>query len=59
MNQKALRAIPSVEKILQALGDTSLNQTLDNASVTRLRYTDSGEFVIESINDMSYVERGL
>lgn len=49
----------AITVLLQALGDTSLNQTLDNASVTRLRYTDSGEFVIESINDMSYVERGL
>jgi probable phosphoglycerate mutase len=49
----------AITALLQALGDTSLNQTLDNASVTRLRYTDSGEFVIESINDMSYVERGL
>lgn len=49
----------AITALLQALGDTSLNQTLDNASVTRLRYTDSGKFVIESINDMSYVERGL
>jgi probable phosphoglycerate mutase len=49
----------AITALLQAIGDRSLNQTLDNASVTRLRYTDSGEFVIESINDMSYVERGL
>ena len=49
----------AISTLLQALGDTSLNQPLDNASVTRLRYTDSGEFVIESINDMSYVARGL
>ena len=49
----------AIAALLQALGDTSLNQQLKNASVTRLRYTDSGQFVIESINDMGYVERGL
>ncbi|WP_337011156.1 histidine phosphatase family protein [Pantoea sp. AS142] len=49
----------AITALLQALGDTSLNQPLHNASVTLLRYTDSGEFVIESINDMRYVERGL
>jgi len=49
----------AISSLLLALGDTSLNQQLKNASVTRLRYTDSGEFRIESINDMSYVERGL
>lgn len=48
----------AITSLLMALGDTSLNEQLHNASVTRLRYTDSGEFVIESINDMSYVERG-
>jgi len=48
----------AIATLLQALGDTSLNQPLHNASVTRLRYTDNGEFVIESINDMSYVARG-
>ncbi|MDJ0036162.1 histidine phosphatase family protein [Pantoea allii] len=49
----------AITALLQALGDTSLKQSLENASVTRLRYTDSGEFVIESVNDMRYVERGL
>lgn len=48
----------AITSLLMALGDTSLNEQLHNASVTRLRYTDSGQFVIESINDMSYVERG-
>jgi len=48
----------AIATLLMALGDTTLNQPLQNASVTRLRYTDSGEFVIESINDMSYVGRG-
>jgi len=49
----------AIATLLQALGDTSLNQPLKNASITRLRYSDSGTFLIESVNDMSYVERGL
>ena len=49
----------AISALLQALGDTSLRQQLNNASVTLLRYTDRGEFVIEAINDMRYVERGL
>jgi probable phosphoglycerate mutase len=49
----------AIASLLQALGDTSLTQPLSNASVTLLRYTDSGEFVIEAVNDMRYVERGL
>ena len=36
-----------------------LRESLNNASVTLLRYTDNGQFKIESINDMRYVERGL
>ena len=35
MNQKALRAIPSVEKILQALGDTGLPRSLMVTAVRR------------------------
>lgn len=49
----------AISALLQALGDTSLHEQLNNASVTLLRYTDSGKFVIEAINDMRYVERGL
>jgi len=49
----------AITALLQALGDNSLHETLNNASVTLLRYTDSGEFRIEAINDMRYVERGL
>ncbi|WP_158782117.1 histidine phosphatase family protein [Pantoea sp. BAV 3049] len=44
--------------LLQELGDTSLNQQLGNASVTKIRYTDAGQFVIESIGDLSYIRQG-
>lgn len=40
------------------LTDTPITQGLGNASVTLLRYTDKGQFIVESINDMSYVEKG-
>ncbi|MCG7365241.1 histidine phosphatase family protein [Pantoea sp. ACRSH] len=49
----------AISSLLQALGDKGSNQPLKNASVSLLRYTDSGRFVIESVNDMRYVERGL
>ncbi|MFE0585650.1 hypothetical protein [Pantoea vagans] len=49
----------AISTLLQALGDTSLHAQLSNASVTLLRYTDSGKFAIEAVNDMRYVERGL
>jgi len=44
--------------LLKELGDTSLNHSLSNASVTKIRYTDAGKFIIESINDLSYVQKG-
>lgn len=44
--------------LLKELGDTSLNHTLANASVSKIRYTDAGKFIIESINDQSYVQNG-
>lgn len=44
--------------LLKELGDTTLNQQLGNASVTKIRYTAAGQFVIESIGDLSYVQNG-
>jgi len=38
--------------------DTPITRQLGNASVTRIRYTDKGQFIVESIGDMSYVEKG-
>lgn len=43
-----------VEKLL----DTPITTPLGNASVTKIRYTDDGKFVVESFGDMSYVEKG-
>lgn len=44
--------------LLKELGDNSLAQQLGNASVTKIRYTQTGQFVIESIGDLSYVQNG-
>ncbi|ORM98761.1 phosphoglycerate mutase [Pantoea septica] len=49
----------AISSLLLALGDKSPNQWLENASVTLLRYTDSGKFVVETVNDMQYVKAGL
>lgn len=38
--------------------DTPIRGQLGNASVTKIRYTDEGKFIIESIGDMSYIEKG-
>jgi probable phosphoglycerate mutase len=44
--------------LLKELGDTSVNHGLSNASVTKIRFTDAGKFVIESVDDLSYVQNG-
>lgn len=44
--------------MINEMTDTPLTQQLPNASVTKIRYTDDGKFIIESIGDMSYVEKG-
>ncbi|EOS95714.1 phosphoglycerate mutase [Erwinia tracheiphila PSU-1] len=36
-----------------------MKHAINNASVTRLCYTDEGKFIIESINDMRYLQDGL
>lgn len=38
--------------------DTPVKGGLGNASVTKIRYTDDGKFIVESLGDMSYVEKG-
>ncbi len=48
----------AIMSLLHELGDRSLTHPLDNASVTKIRYTDAGQFIIESIGDMGFVERG-
>ncbi|WP_312045704.1 histidine phosphatase family protein [Erwinia sp.] len=47
----------TIMTLLHELGYQQLTQPLDNASVTRIRYNDAGEFVIEAINDLSYIAR--
>lgn len=44
--------------LLNEMTDTPITRPLGNASVSRIRYTDSGQFIVESIDDMSYVEKG-
>ncbi|MEZ3500220.1 histidine phosphatase family protein [Pantoea sp. KPR_PJ] len=48
----------AIASLIYALGDTSLDHPLANASVTRLRYTDAGKFVIEAVDDQSYINGG-
>lgn len=48
----------AIMTLLHELGDKTGTHSLDNASVTKIRYTDSGKFIIEAINDLSYVQRG-
>jgi broad specificity phosphatase PhoE len=38
--------------------DKPITEGLGNASVTKIRYTDDGKFIVESLGDMSYVEKG-
>ncbi|OCG21712.1 histidine phosphatase family protein [Gilliamella sp. App4-10] len=38
--------------------DKPITAGLGNASITKIRYTDDGKFVVESLGDMSYVEKG-
>lgn len=44
--------------MVNEMTDTPVHQALGNASVTKIRYTDDGKFIVESIGDMSYVEKG-
>ncbi|WP_435928505.1 histidine phosphatase family protein [Dryocola sp. BD613] len=48
----------AIGALLEKLGYTGLNKPLENASVTKIRYTDAGKLIVESVGDMSYVEQG-
>lgn len=48
----------AIMTLLHELGDKNMTHSLSNASVTRIRYTDAGKFVIEAIDDLSYVKKG-
>lgn len=43
---------------IHEMTNTPITRALGNASVTRIRYTDNGQFIVESIGDMRYVEKG-
>lgn len=44
--------------MINEMTDEPITKPLSNASVTKIRYTDEGKFIVESIDDMSYVEKG-
>lgn len=44
--------------MINEMTDKPIRSQLGNASVTKIRYTDKGQFIIESIGDMSYIEKG-
>lgn len=48
----------AIMAMINGMTDKPVNKPLGNASVTKIRYTDQGRFIIESIGDMSYVEKG-
>ena len=48
----------AIMSMVEELLDTPITTPLGNASVTKIRYTEDGKFVVESFGDMSYVEKG-
>lgn len=48
----------AITALIHEMTDTPLRTPPSNASVTKIRYTDEGKFIVESMNDMSYVEKG-
>lgn len=48
----------AIMSMVEDLLDAPITTPLGNASVTKIRYTDDGKFVVESFGDMSYVEKG-
>ena len=48
----------AIMALVNDIADSPVREGLGNASVTKIRYTDDGKFIVESIGDMSYVEKG-
>ncbi|MCO6524814.1 MAG: histidine phosphatase family protein [Candidatus Schmidhempelia sp.] len=44
--------------VINELVDQPLPPGLDNASITKIRYTDDDKFIVETINDTSYIAKG-
>ncbi|WP_294963604.1 histidine phosphatase family protein [uncultured Gilliamella sp.] len=48
----------AIMAMVQEMLDKPITSPLGNASVTKIRYTNDGKFMVESFGDMSYVEKG-
>lgn len=48
----------AIMAMVKDLQDKPITSGLGNASVTKIRYTNNGKFIIESFGDMSYMEKG-
>ena len=48
----------AIMAMVEEMLDKPITSGLGNASVTKIRYTDDGKFIVESLGDMSYVEKG-
>ena len=48
----------AIMAMVEEMQDQPITAGLGNASVTKIRYTDDGKFIVESLGDMSYVEKG-
>ncbi len=48
----------AIATLLNELGYKKLKQPLQNASVTKIRFTDDRKLIVETVGDMSYVELG-
>lgn len=48
----------AISAMIHEMTDIPVTRPLGNASVTKIRYTDKGQFIVEGIDDMSYVEKG-
>ncbi|MCT6885599.1 MAG: histidine phosphatase family protein [Gilliamella apis] len=48
----------AIMAMVEEMLDRPITSGLGNASVTKIRYTDDGKFIVESLGDMSYVEKG-
>ncbi|SUB83494.1 Alpha-ribazole phosphatase [Pragia fontium] len=48
----------AISALLNEMTDKPIDTPPANASVSKIRYTSDGKFIVESINDMSYVEKG-
>lgn len=48
----------AILSMINELVDEPLPPGLHNASITKIRYTDEDKFIVETINDTSYIDKG-